>query len=235
MTLHPHTAPDAAALAQDLCAFVAERLRQALSARGQALLVVSGGNTPSPFFKALSAVDLDWSQVSITLADERWLPPDHADSNERTVRANLLQGRAAQARFVSLVSAAPTPLAGQAEVEARLAELPWPADVTLVGMGGDGHTASLFPFTPELTTAQDPARSDRCLAIAAPLLPNVPVPRLSLGRRALLDTQVLVVHITGAAKWALLKQACEPGPVAEWPIRIVLRQSQVPVHVFHAD
>jgi 6-phosphogluconolactonase len=235
MTLQSHTAPDAAQLALALCEFVTARLRAALAERGHALLVVSGGNTPLPFFKALSQVDLDWSQVSITLADDRWLPPDHADSNERTVRASLLQGPAAQAKFVSLVTDAATPFEGQPAIEARLKTLPWPADVTLFGMGGDGHTASLFPFTLELTTALDDAHAPLCMAVSAPLLPNVPVPRLTLSRRALLDTRVAVVHITGASKWALLQQACEPGPVAEWPIRLVVRQQAVPVHAFHAD
>ncbi len=235
MTLQDHTAPDAQALAQALCGFVAERLRAALAERGQALLVVSGGSTPLFFFKALSGVELDWSKVSITLADERWLPPDHADSNERTVRAHLLQGPVAQARFVSLFSEAATPFEGQPTIEARLRTLPWPSDVTVLGMGPDGHTASLFPYSSDLVRAMDDADASLCLAVSAPLLPNVPVTRLTLSRRALLDTQVVVVHITGASKWALLQEACEPGPVAEWPVRMVLRQHDVPVHVFHAD
>lgn len=235
MSFELHTAADAATLAQDLARFVAQRLRNGLAERGQALLIVSGGSTPLPFFKALSQAELDWSKVSITLADDRWLQPDQADSNERLVRAHLLQGPAAQAHFVSLVTPDATPHEGRAAIEARLNALPWPADVVVNGMGGDGHTASLFPLTPELTAALDDAHSGLCLAVSAPTLPNVPVPRLSLTRRALLHTQVAVVHLTGASKLTLLRQAAEAGPVAAWPIRIVLHQTSVPVHVFHAD
>jgi 6-phosphogluconolactonase len=234
MSIHTHQAPDATTLGQALADFVAERLRASLAERGQALLILSGGNTPQPFFKALAQLDLDWAKVTITLADDRWLQPDQADSNERSVRAGLLQGPAAAANFVSLVTPDATPEQGWAVVEARLQAMPWPADVTIFGMGGDGHTASLFPFTPELTTALDDAHAGLCLAVAAPTLPNVPVPRLSLTRRALLDTGVAVLHFTGASKWALLEQAQAPGSVAEMPVRFVLHQGAVPVHVFYS-
>jgi len=233
-SIHFHHAESAQALALDLAGFVAQQLRESLARRGQALLVVSGGSTPLPFFKALSGMALDWSRVCVTLADERWLPPDHADSNERLVREGLLQGLAAQAPFLPLFNGAASPEAAQATVSQALDGLPWPADVVVLGMGGDGHTASLFPRAPELADALADGEGPRCLPVAVPALPNVPVPRLSLTRRALLDTRHLVIHVTGASKLALIKQAMQDGPVEPWPIRLALLQSLVPCEVFHA-
>jgi 6-phosphogluconolactonase len=232
--IQSHLAADARQLAHDLADFVAARLHQGLAARGQALLIVSGGSTPVPFFEALRAQALDWPRVTITLADERWLPVDHADSNERLVRTHLLQGQAAGARFVPLFNGAATPQDGLAQTEQAMAALPWPAEVIVLGMGADGHTASLFPHAPELPAALDVSRPARCLAVGAPALPNVPVPRISLTRRALLDAGQVVVHITGAAKLALLNQARQAGPMADWPIRLALLASPVPCHVFHS-
>lgn len=229
-----HHAQSAEALAVDLAGFVAQCLREGLATRDRALLIVSGGSTPMPFFKALSGMALDWSRVVVTLADERWLPPDHADSNERLVRACLLVGAASTARLVSLFNGAGTPEAAEPDVEAALDALPWPADVVVLGMGGDGHTASLFPHAPELAVALAEGEGPRCCPVAAPAAPNVPVPRLSLTRRALLDTRHLIVHVTGAAKLALIEQAAQDGPLEAWPIRLALLQSRVPCEVFHA-
>jgi 6-phosphogluconolactonase len=240
--IHFHHAATAQTLAQDVADHVAQRLRDGLRARGQVLLVVSGGSTPVPFFDALARCPLDWSRVLITLADERWLPPEHADSNARLVLAHLLQGEAARARFVPLYNGADTPNAGHGEIEQALAALPWPAEVVVLGMGGDGHTASLFPAAPELPVAlagvdaQDLARPlPRCMAVAAPALPNVPVARLTLTARALLDTRCVLLHVTGASKWALLQDALKSGPREAWPIRLALHQDRVPCEVFHAD
>lgn len=240
--IHFHHAPSAQALARDVAEFVARGLRQGLQARERVLLVVSGGSTPVPFFDALAQCALDWPRVVITLADERWLPPDHADSNARLVAAHLLQGEAARAQFVPLYNGAATPHDGQAEIEQVLGALPWPAEVVVLGMGGDGHTASLFPDAPELPEALAGLAAEvigqvtpRCLPVAAPTLPNVPVPRLTLTARALLDTRCVLLHVTGVAKWALLQQAIQDGPAAQWPVRLALHQGRAPCEVFHAD
>lgn len=219
-----HEAPDAVQLASDLAAFVADALRQGLAARGQALLVVSGGSTPLPFFEALSRQELDWPNVWVTLADERWLPPDHPDSNEGLVRAHLLKGPARGARWLPWFNGAPTPAEGLAPLAHALSGLSWPADVVVLGMGGDGHTASLFPHDAAWLGALDGPGRQLCLAIGAPALPNAPVPRASLSPQALLDARCLVLHITGAGKRALLAQALQPGPVAALPVRLALQR-----------
>ena len=232
---HFHEAPDALTLAQDLARFVAARLQEGLSQRGRAMLVVSGGSTPISFFQALAQSALDWPRVSITLADERWVPPDHADSNERLVRAHLLQGLASQAHFVPFKSADILAAQGVPKLEASLQALPWPADVVVLGMGADAHTASLFPGSAQLAEALDEARSARCLAIQAPPLPNVPVDRISLSKRALLDARQTVVHITGSAKLKLLTQARLPGPEDSMPIRLAWCGANIPCDVFYSN
>ncbi|MBA4108841.1 MAG: 6-phosphogluconolactonase [Leptothrix sp. (in: Bacteria)] len=232
---HVHEAPDALTLAQDLARFVATRLQEGVSQRGQALLVVSGGSTPVPFFQALAPMAIDWPKVSITLADERWVPPDHADSNERLVRAHLLQGLAGQAHFVPLKTADAVAAHGVSELEAALQALPWPADVVVLGMGSDGHTASLFPGSAQLAEALDDGRAARCLAVSAPPLPNVPVDRVSLGKRALLDTRQVVIHITGPSKRQLLEQAMQAAPASPLPISVAWSRANIPLYVFYSN
>lgn len=251
-----HTAADPAQLALDLAGFVAACLRAALAERGQAMLVVSGGSTPVPFLQALSACELDWPRVTVTLADERWLPDDHADSNAGLVRAHLLTGPAAAANWLPLGDGRGDPVAALPTIEANLARAPWPADVVVLGMGGDGHTASLFPHGPGLAQALDPAGAARCQVVLAPTLPNVPVARITLTARALLDARALVLHTTGPSKRALLAQvmagrpsagerACMGGAASAetggadgrlvYPVRLALWQDRVPCHLFHAD
>lgn len=229
-----HHAADPHLLALDLADHVAAVLRHGLAERGSALLVVSGGQTPVPFFQALACAALDWHAVTITLADERWVPEDHPDSNARLVRQHLLRARAAQARFVPLFNETVTPQEGLADLERSLSTLPWPADAVILGMGQDGHTASLFPDAAELPYALLDASPARCLAIAAPAPPNVPLPRVSLTRKALMDARQIIVHITGEDKLELLHQALLPGAVEEYPIRAVLQQHEVPCHIFQA-
>lgn len=237
---HPvwHEGADAHSLAELLAAWVAERLREGLAARGQATLVVSGGSTPVPFFHALRDAELDWSAVTVTLADDRAVPSSDAESNARLVRTHLLQGRAAQARWLPCFADEPQPdqleLACQA-LEARLSELRWPVDVVVLGMGADGHTASLFPRSAELLRSLAEGGDRRCLVAEVPQAPNVPVRRLSWTPKALLSTRHLAIHTTGFAKRELLQRACASNDVREMPIRLALWQEHVPCHLFHAD
>jgi 6-phosphogluconolactonase len=240
------TGPD---LAQALAQRVAAALREGLAARGRASLWVSGGSTPVPFFQALSRCPLDWPWVRVGLVDERWCPPTEADSNARLVQAHLLQHEAAGADWLSLyrpASSSPhessleSPFAAQAEVNADLDACPWPADVVILGMGGDGHTASWFPETPEYAQAVSPALQPRGLPVSAPGLPNVPRPRYTLTLGAVRDTRLLCLHLTGAAKADLLgrvwsgEAADLPGlPIGTiWSTPMQNGQPRPPVEVF---
>ncbi|WP_293932592.1 6-phosphogluconolactonase [Iodobacter sp.] len=202
-----------------LADFIAQALSAAIAARGQAGIAVSGGRTPAGMFKALRVKELDWSKVTITLADERWVAPDHADSNERLTRENLLQDKAANATFISQVSSAPTAHEGQATIEARLAALPAPLDVLILGMGDDGHTASLFPAAAELEAAC--TSTARCAAVTPPAAPHQ---RITLTLPTLAAARSVIVHITSDSKKALLQDALleQKAETELFPIRRVL-------------
>jgi 6-phosphogluconolactonase len=222
MSLQWHEFGTKEALDQQLASSIAKQLKQAIAERGTAGIAVSGGRTPAGMFKALRTSDLDWSRVVITLVDERWVQPDHADSNERLTRENLLQDGAAAATFISLVNTAATPHEALAEIEARLAALPSPIDVVILGMGDDGHTASLFPNATELEHA---CASTALLAAVTP--PVAPHQRITLTLPTIVKSPNVIVHITGESKKTLLQEAMQASSSAvsdQYPIRRVLDQ-----------
>lgn len=226
VTEHPNATP--AALAEH----IANALRSAIAARGQASLAVSGGKSPIPLFEALREQDLDWSKVTIVLVDERVVPRDHADSNTALVARHLLQGRAAAARFLLFFrELAPT---FNAEVldalvrdaDERIATLPWPLDVAVLGMGEDAHTASLFPGAPGYARA---IATDQLLAWVVP--DTAPHARISFTLSALLAARELVLSITGESKLAVYRRAAQKADEA-LPISLVINQTQTPLSVW---
>ncbi len=192
------------ALAASLAGRVADWLTGALALRSRASLAVSGGRTPIVFFEALSRQPLPWERVDITLADERWVPASHDDSNERLVREHLLRGRAAGANFVPLRVDAATPDEGRSVCERQLSKLSWPLDVLVLGMGNDGHTASLFPGAPGLEAAMSPGAAALCAAIEPPEAPHQ---RMTLTYRALATARHQALHLVGEDKLETLTQA----------------------------
>lgn len=226
-----HTCPTAEELAELLARRVANLLNQALIKKNHAGLVVSGGSTPKPFFQYLSKLDIDWSRVNITLADERWVDTRNKDSNERLVRKNLLQNRAENSRFHGLKNNASTAILGEKQCDATLAKIPRPFDVVILGMGNDGHTASFFPGADRLTEAINSNTKSTCLAITPPKAPHE---RITLTLPVLLDSEQIILHITGREKRSVLEEALSNGPIEEMPIRCILRQDQTPVHIYQA-
>lgn len=223
---------DEAAMSQALAAQVVASLHAALQVRAQASLIVSGGRSPVPFFEALAVLALDWPRVTVSLADDRWLPPEHEDSNVRLVRAHLLQGAAAAARFVPLVQDAPTPEQGLAAAQQAFAGVPQPADVIVLGMGEDGHTASLFPCAAETAQAMD-------TTLPAPLAAvhprSAPYARITLTLRALLAARQRILTIKGARKRAVLEAAAASGDVLRYPVAALLRQPDAPLQLYYCD
>jgi 6-phosphogluconolactonase len=219
---------DAESLSRTLSSRIAENLQEAIAARGLASLVVSGGKSPIRLFEILRSAALDWSRVCIALADERWVDPADAGSNERLVREVLLQEAAAAARFIGLKNAAPTPDLGAVSAWETFARVPRPFDAVVLGMGDDGHTASLFPRSPNLSSALNPAAVAGCVGMWSPVAPH---PRLSLNLSALLDSRRVIVLITGAQKWRTFTAASAEGPIQDMPVRAVLRQRRTPVEV----
>ncbi|WP_179958266.1 6-phosphogluconolactonase [Chitinimonas arctica] len=210
---------------------VAAALEDAISARGAASLAVSGGKTPIGMFQQLRQMRMDWSKVWITLVDDRWLPVDHPDSNERLARVHLLKYQLEAAHYVSLHNDAATPEAGLAEVEARLRAIPQPFDVLILGMGEDGHTASLFPCAAELEDACAPESSQLLTAVNPT---SAPYPRISLTLAAIARARNLLVHLTGARKKTQF-EAAMANPTEKLPIKRVLDAANGIRHVYWAE
>jgi 6-phosphogluconolactonase len=217
-----------ARLAQD----IAQRLNAAIDARGVAVLSVSGGKSPIALFEALRMQDIAWDKVRVTLVDERCVPNTHPDSNALLVQTHLLQGFAAQAQFIPMVNtsngALPAPMV-QAKVAGIALIAAGIADVLVLGMGTDGHTASLFPDAPNLQDALDPRNTQACVAIELAHPPaNAPYARVTQTLAHILSARHIVLPLSGAEKLTTLQQAWgQPDP--RYPVSYVLHQTQTPV------
>jgi 6-phosphogluconolactonase len=195
------------ALAAAVAELAGEALSDAIAARGAASLVVSGGTTPAAYLPTLARQPLAWERITVTLADERWVRTADEASNERLVRTHLLQGPAARARFIGLVTPAATVQDGAAAASEALAAIERPYDCVLLGMGHDGHFASLFPGAPEVARGLDPFESARCIAVTPPSYATPPVPRISLTLPELARARRIVLALQGAGKRAALDHA----------------------------
>ncbi len=223
--------PNRTSLDVELAGKIGERLTAGAAENGRASLAVSGGSTPMALFEQLAGMGLSWPDVVITLVDERWVAPTSEDSNEHLVRSHLLKGKAAAAAFIGLKNAAATAAAGEKECARRLQEVPRPFDVIILGMGADGHTASLFPGARKLGLATDMNATQICMGII-PL--TAPHERMTLTLPAILDARQIFLHITGQNKKDVLQQAQDDGAVEKMPIRFILRQQTTPVSIYWA-
>jgi len=214
----------AAALCDDLSLALAAGIRVS----GAASLVLPGGTTPERLLELLADEAVDWSKVTVTLSDERWVDSDSRDSNERLLRERLFRGPAAAAHFVPLKS----PHTESAEQDAALASLTLGAmpsfDRVVLGMGSDGHCASLFPDSPQLDAALDMASALPCMALETAASPY---PRLSLTLPRLLNCSELVLQICGEEKRHVLERALYADHAA--PVAALFGQN-VPISVYWA-
>lgn len=196
-----HTFENPLQAAQTLAHDVARQLTAALQARGRATLAVSGGRSPGLLFDELSRSRLDWANVTVTLVDERWVDPAAGDSNERLVRDRLLTRHAAAATFLPLKTRTDHPAEAVAERNRALEAVLAGADVIVLGMGEDGHTASLFPKAAGLAAALDPAATPSLAAIDPPVAPHA---RLGMNLAALLAAANVALLVQGTQKAAML-------------------------------
>ncbi|WP_282604596.1 6-phosphogluconolactonase [Pelagibius sp. Alg239-R121] len=229
--IQKHIFENGAQLADTLANYVSDAINSGIAERGRASLVLSGGGTPARLFQQLASRPIPWTDVSVTLSDERWVDETSDDSNAAMLRRELLTGDAAAAEFISLKTPDETPEDGEVECARRLAGMTVPYDLVLLGMGADGHTASLFPGDANLERALDPDSQRACIA-AHP--PGAAQARMSLTLANLLNCRQLVLLISGETKRDVLETALEEGPVEAMPVRALLRQTSVPVDVFWA-
>lgn len=223
---HLHTTPSALAVT------IADELRAAIAERDRASLAVSGGNSPIALFEQLREQALDWAKVTVLLVDERCVAHDHADSNTALVRQHLLQGAAAAASFSTLFDSVPSELSDAklpalvAATNQRLDALKFPLDVVILGMGEDGHTASLFPAAPGLDEA---LTSPGPIAWVRPA--TAPHARLTLTLPVLLAARHVHLPLSGEKKLAVYeaaKQATNPA----LPISLLLNNPACTVQVW---
>jgi len=225
LEIYPSTAALADAAAHD----VGQRLTEGWKTRGRATLVATGGRSPGPVYDRLREAPVDWARVVVTLSDERCVAPDAPDSNARLLRERLFHGAAARAAFVSLWGEGLDPVAAARGVEAAIRAMT-PFDAVLLGMGEDGHVASLIPGMPGLAQAMDPQGS-RLVEVAPAGWGSPPLARITLTLAALLQARAILLLVAGDAKRQVIDAALAG---ADLPVRGILAQDRVPVRVLWA-
>ena len=208
---------------------ISQILNQAIKEKGKASIAVSGGSTPKGLFSILSKTDIDWSKVTVTLADERWVALDSKDSNTRLVHENLLQNKAAAAKFFHLKQ-------GEEFSEDTLNDLNiaankslLPLDVLILGMGEDGHTASLFPCSKQIKQGLE---TDEALLKVIPT--TAPHQRITFSFKALQRSENTFLHLCGENKKIVLEQALSGQDVLAMPIRAFLHHPTLKTEVYWA-
>ena len=217
--------PTIAQLAEDFADYAATTLNDNLAKKPAVTLVVPGGNTPRHYLPALAVVrDFPWDKITITLSDERWVGVNDAASNERLVRKNLLEHLPENTHFVGLKTPHQTPAEAIASLHQRLDCLPQPFSLTVLGLGEDGHIASLFP-------GMDPELALHCIAIDPPIASS---PRISLSLNVLASSEHIALVVVGKTKRQLLDHLCE-NPDPQVPLVWLLQRRKSPVVVFETD
>ncbi|NGX16265.1 6-phosphogluconolactonase [Wenzhouxiangella sp. XN24] len=223
---------DAETLATRVAGQFEALVREALDSSGKAVLALAGGRTPFPIYRCLAEARLDWSRVSLVATDERWVPAGHPARNSREVRNAF--GAAAGVHVLELVPAAvgPDADANAEQGETTMGAVSEPFDAVLLGIGADGHFASLFPGAAELAAGLDPASRRSALVVnPVPLPPEAPYPRVSLTLARLMRTKRLFLVATGDAKRAVLDQAQSQRNGPDLPVATLLRRATVPIEI----
>ncbi|WP_445192846.1 6-phosphogluconolactonase [Sphingomonas sp. Tas61C01] len=218
----------AAAVAGDI-QFIIE---SAIDARGGAVIALSGGKTPVPIYAKLAAAKLDWKRVTIVPTDERVVPLGDPLSNV-TMIAKAFIPKGARVMPIVPTATADYKAAGRS-ADALMQDLHWPLDLCLLGVGGDGHTASIFPG-PDLDEALAGPRERRALGVMPePLPPEAPVPRVTLSREGIVTARALLIAVTGAEKRTVIEAAIKQGAGSAYPIGRVLADVELPVDIHWA-
>ncbi|PCK31263.1 6-phosphogluconolactonase [Pseudoalteromonas piscicida] len=217
-----------AALAQ----LLQSSLNQGIEQDGAATLLVSGGSSPEPAYRYLSGVELGWDKITVAMVDERWVAGDHEKSNEAFIKSTLLQDKAANTQFVTMKNDADTAEEGAEACEAAYSSLKKPFDVTILGMGPDGHTASLFPSAKGLEHALTTSNTVCAINAHKSEVTGDITERMSLSLAGIANSKSVVLLISGDKKKAVYEVAKQPGSESEIPLRAVLNHPDINLTVF---
>ena len=203
-------------------------VESALDARGACLLALPGGKTPRPVFAKLAAAKLDWRKVTIIPTDDRLVPMQDERSNVRAIAQAFLP---TGARVIPIAAEIDDYRLAGNSADARLQDLAWPPDLCWLGMGEDGHTASIFAG-PDLQDALDAPKARRAVGVLPDPMPaDAPVPRVTLTRAAILSARTILITITGAEQRELLEGAIADGQSSKLPIGRVLAEAEQPIDI----
>jgi 6-phosphogluconolactonase len=218
----------AAAVAGDI-AFIIE---SAIDARGGCVVALSGGKTPVPIYAKLAQAKLDWKRVTIVPTDERIVPLGDPLSNVTMIAKTFLP-KGARVMPIVPTATADYKAAGRS-ADALMQDLHWPLDLCLLGVGADGHTASIFPG-PDFDEALSGPNERRALGVMPDPMPtDAPVARVSLSRAAIVSARALLIAVTGDAKKKVIEAAIKQGPSSSYPIGRVLADAELPVDIHWA-
>ena len=231
VNLNEHKFVSKEKLCEQLCCETIKSISVGLAERGKASMLLAGGSSPRPLYEAMSNQELNWKNVYFAPTDERWVEPTSPESNERLIRETLMQNKAARTNYISLKSASDDPKAGQFEVGERLDQLPFPTDLVLLGMGEDGHIASLFPNLSDTMEAIDLNNENLCQAIHRE---ENEVPRMTMTLNTLLNTKRIFLLFYGKKKLDVFNEAKE-RQTNQLPVSYLLHQNKVPIRLYWAE
>ena len=210
-------------LAEAVAGDVGFIIESALDARGQTLIALPGGKTPLPIYEKLAAAPIKWKHVTIIPTDDRLVAVDNPLSNVAMLaKAFMPKG----ARVLPIATENKDHKAAGNAADARLQDLHWPPDLVWLGVGADGHTASIFAG-PDMDDALNAPKARRAVGVLPdPLPPEAPVARVTLTRHSILSARTLLMVLTGADKRALVEQAIKDGPLSPLPVGRVLADAE---------
>lgn len=223
---------DAAEMAAAVAGDIGFIIESAIDARGAAVIALAGGKTPIPIYEKLSAAKLDWKRVTIVPGDERIVPLGDALSNV-TALAKYFLPKGARVMPIVPSATADYKAAGRS-ADALMQDLHWPLDLCLLGVGSDGHTASIFPG-PDFDEAVNGPKERRALGLMPDPMPaDAPVPRVTLSLAAITSARALMIAVTGDDKRAVIETAIEQGRASAYPIGLALAATELPVDIHWA-
>ena len=177
-----------------LTKLISDKLKLAIDKKGTATFVVSGGTSPLKLFEDLSKIDLPWNKVKITLVDDRLVNKNHIHSNQKLINDHLLKNKAKLANFIPL---------SEEIIKSKIIVTPF--DVNLLGMGEDGHFASLFPDMIKDFNLFDLSADPNILTITSHGDPFLP--RITMNLSLILKSEFIVLLVKGSIKQKIIDQA----------------------------